>query len=87
MTKEELAKFNGQNGQPVYVAVSGTIYDVSGSKLWADGNHVNAHHAGQDLTEEIKSAPHVRTVVERFPVVGRLEPPAVEKKKKRFGLF
>ncbi|SHJ43044.1 Predicted heme/steroid binding protein [Malonomonas rubra DSM 5091] len=86
MTKEELATFNGQNGQPTYVAVSGTIYDVSESKMWVDGNHVNAHSAGQDLTDELKSAPHVRTVVERFPVVGKLENEP-EKKKKRFGLF
>lgn len=28
-TREELAKFNGQNGQPAYVAISGTVYDVS----------------------------------------------------------
>ena len=26
-----------------------------------------------DLTEELASAPHVRAVVERFPVVGTLE--------------
>lgn len=86
MTNEELAKFNGRDGQSAYVAVSGTIYDVSNSKLWADGNHMNAHQAGQDLTEELKSAPHVRAVIERFPVVAPLEKP-VEKKKKRFGLF
>lgn len=86
MTKEELAKFDGRAGQPAYVAVSGTIYDVSSSKLWTDGNHMNAHQAGQDLTEALKGAPHVRAVVERFPVIGSLEAP-VEKKKKLFGLF
>ena len=86
MTKEELAKFDGRNGQPAYVAVHDVIYDLSASSYWGEGNHMNAHQAGQDLTEELKSAPHVRTVVERFPVVGKLEKPA-EKKKKRFGLF
>ena len=87
MTKEELAAFDGSDGRPVYVAVNKTIYDVSGSSYWAEGNHVGVHQAGHDLTEELKSAPHVRTVVERFPVVGRLEEAVAEKKKKRFGLF
>ena len=75
MTPEELAKFNGQNGQPAYVAVGGIIYDVSSSPLWADGNHEGTHQAGCDLTTELKSAPHVAAVVERFPSVGRLTEP------------
>jgi len=87
MTKEELAAFDGSNGQPAYVAVGMTIYDVSSSTFWVDGNHVGIHKAGQDLTEDLKSAPHVRAVVERFPVVGKLEKPAPKEKKKRFGLF
>ncbi len=86
MTPAELAKFDGRGGQPAYVAVSGTIYDVTESPRWVDGNHEGAHQAGQDLTEALKSAPHVRAVIERFPVVGKLEKD-VEKKKKRFGLF
>jgi len=73
MTKSELAKNDGRDGRPAYVAVNGTIYDVTASPLWSGGNHQDSHHAGHDLTEELKSAPHVRAVVERFPVVGRLE--------------
>lgn len=87
MTKEELANFDGQEGKPVYVAVNNVIYDVSSSSYWADGDHVGIHKAGQDLTEDLKKAPHVRTLVERFPVVGTLDKPTAEKKKKRFGLF
>ena len=73
MTERELAKNDGRDGRPAYVAVNGTIYDVTTSPLWSGGNHQGSHHAGHDLTEELKSAPHVRMVVERFPVVGRLE--------------
>lgn len=73
MTREELAKFDGRNGQPAYVAVNNVIYDVSSSAMWQAGNHVDQHQAGQDLTEDLKRAPHVRKVVERFPTVGRLE--------------
>ncbi len=72
MTLEELAGFNGQNGQPSYVAVGGIVYDVSTSPLWAEGAHEGIHKAGRDLTEELKSAPHIAAVVERFPSVGRL---------------
>ncbi len=75
MTLKELAQFNGQNGTPAYVAVSGVVYNVSDSKLWENGNHEGAHQAGQDLTEALKTAPHVRSVVERFPVVGQLTAP------------
>jgi predicted heme/steroid binding protein len=73
MTKSELARHDGRDGRPAYVAVNGTIYDVTASPLWQGGDHQGSHQAGQDLTEELKSAPHVRGVVERFPAVGRLE--------------
>jgi predicted heme/steroid binding protein len=72
MTKTELAKYDGRDGRPAYVAVNGTIYDVTASPLWPGGDHQGAHQAGHDLTEELKGAPHVRAVVERFPVVGHL---------------
>lgn len=85
MTLDELARNHGRDGQPAYVAIAGTIYDVSASALWRDGDHQGLHQAGADLTEELKSAPHVRAVIERFPVVGPLEEPPP--KKKRWGLF
>ena len=83
MNAAELANYDGRDGRSAYVAVSGTVYDVSESLRWQEGNHEGTHQAGQDLTEALKSAPHVRTVVERFPVVGKLEntPPAPAGKK------
>ncbi|MBN1957923.1 MAG: hypothetical protein JXQ81_13490 [Desulfuromonadales bacterium] len=86
MTIEELGKFDGQDGRAAYVAVSGTIYDVSASPLWQGGNHVDAHKAGQDLTEELKQAPHVRSVIERFPVVGKIATPAAPPQKESGGI-
>lgn len=80
MNRTELAKHDGRDGRRAYVAVSGTIYDVSASPLWRHGDHQGAHQAGADLTEELKGAPHVRAVVERFPVVGRLEEEAAPAK-------
>lgn len=85
MTQEELAHCDGREGRPAYVAIAGTIYDFTGSPLWEGGLHQKQHQAGADLTEQLKSAPHVRALIERFPVVGQLQelPP----KKKRWGLF
>jgi predicted heme/steroid binding protein len=73
MTFKELAGYDGQNGRRAYIAVNGTIYDVTDSPHWTNGLHPPDHQAGQDLTEELAKAPHVRAVVERFPVVGTLE--------------
>jgi len=42
----ELAKYNGQAGQPAYVAVDGVVYDVTGVAAWADGKH-HGNLAGQ----------------------------------------
>jgi predicted heme/steroid binding protein len=73
MTLTELATNDGQDSRRAYVAVNGTIYDVTDSPLWQNGSHPPNHQAGQDLTEELSKAPHVRAVIERFPVVGTLE--------------
>jgi predicted heme/steroid binding protein/uncharacterized membrane protein len=73
-SREELAKFNGENGQPVYIAHGDKVYDVSESKLWKTGSHMRRHQAGTDLTEEIGGAPHSVEVFEKFPQVGILKP-------------
>lgn len=76
-TKEELLKYNGKNGMPVYVAVDGIVYDVTKSKYWKTGRHKNMHDAGTDLTYEIKNlAPKFHKggkILEKFPKVGILE--------------
>jgi predicted heme/steroid binding protein len=73
MTLAELQKCDGREGRPAYVAVNNIIYDVTSSPYWITGNHLDTHRAGADLTNELATAPHVRSVVERFPVVGKLE--------------
>ena len=86
MTIEELAKFDGCDGRAAYVAISGVIYDVSTSQRWKEGDHEGVHQAGRDLTEELKSAPHVRTLVERFPVIGKIENESRKKQKPTTGI-
>ena len=72
-TRDELARYNGRDGQPMYVAFKGIVYDVTPSDLWADGEHQFAHSAGDDLTAEMDLAPHGEEVLERFPAIGRLK--------------
>lgn len=68
-TLEELKKYNGQNGNPIYIAYKGTVYDVTSSPVWETGDHF-AHIAGRDLTEELPEAPHSEEVFEEFEIVG-----------------
>ena len=70
---EELSKCDGKEGRPVYVAYGGRIFDVSDSKLWKGGLHMKRHHAGTDLTTDIKGAPHGEEMLERYPEVGLLK--------------
>ena len=70
-TKNQLALRNGQDKPEIWVAYKGVIYDVSESRLWKDGKHYE-HWAGQDLTDELKDAPHTAAVFERFKAIGEL---------------
>ena len=72
-TRKEVAKYNGKNGNPVYVIYNETVYDVSASFLWKDGAHQVLHSAGVDLTDALKQAPHGGDVFDKFPVVGIIQ--------------
>ena len=71
-TLEDLSQFNGTEKKPAYIAYKGKIYDVSGSKLWVEGNHVRKHLAGNDLTEALRIAPHDEDKVLGMPLIGEL---------------
>jgi predicted heme/steroid binding protein len=71
ITKSQLALRNGQDKPEVWVAFKGLVYDVSSSRLWKNGKHYE-HWAGQDLTDELKDAPHTDKVFDKFKVIGRL---------------
>lgn len=71
-SKFQLALRNGQDRPEIWIAYRGFIYDVSESRLWKRGQHYE-HWAGQDLTTELKDAPHTESVFEKFNVVGILK--------------
>lgn len=72
-TLEELARYNGQNSSPAYIAYKGKVYDVSDSFLWKHGKHQGRHRAGKDCTDELPEAPHNSDLLDRFPIVGTLD--------------
>lgn len=72
-TRDELKGFDGKNGKPAYFACNGTVYDVSDSAQWTDGDHFGMHPAGIDLTDELNGAPHGPEVFEFFQKAGVLK--------------
>ncbi len=74
-TLDELAKYNGKNGAKAYVAVNGTVYDVTGLPQWPQGKHFcPGSVAGTDITDLYQRSPHMKrsNYLARFPVVGTL---------------
>ena len=72
-TLDEIKEYNGQDGKPTYVVYEGRVYDLTESKKWKNGRHMNRHESGGDLTADIQAAPHKPDVLERFPQIGVLK--------------
>ena len=68
----ELAQNDGRNGKPAYVVFKGTVYDVSESAFWMEGDHMGAHQAGKNLTNEMELAPHREEMLQKVKQVGVL---------------
>ena len=72
ISRDELAQNNGKEGKPAYIAFKGVVYEVSESAFWMEGDHMGAHDAGKDLTEEIELAPHREETLQKVKQVGVL---------------
>lgn len=70
-TLEELSRFDGKNGNPAYVAVYGTVYDVTNNAAWAAATHFGLT-AGRDLTRELASCHAGRPILSKLRAVGKL---------------
>jgi predicted heme/steroid binding protein len=74
MTLDDLRHFDGGENRPSYFAYKGKVYDVCLSKVWKGGSHFKKHHAGDDLTDILKTAPHGEDKILKMPVVAELAP-------------
>lgn len=71
-TLEQLANYDGKNGNPAYVAVNSTVYDVTNNAAWAAATHFGLA-AGKDLTADFASChPGQESILRSLPIVGRL---------------
>ncbi len=71
-TVDELKAYNGQDGNPAYIAIDGVVYDVTNEKMWRNGKH-KGYSAGNDLTEEIGRSPHGKSILGNLTEIGTLE--------------
>lgn len=71
LTLTELSRYNGKNGNPAYIAVSGIVYDVTNNAAWAGATHFGLT-AGKDLTQEFASCHAGQPVISKLKVVGKM---------------
>ena len=72
-TLEELSTYDGTSGRAAYVAVNGTVYDISKEATWGGGTHFGLY-AGKDLSTEFMGC-HKGMVetLNKLPKVGVLK--------------
>lgn len=70
---ETLSQYNGLDGEKAYIAIDGIVYDVSEEPLWMDGIHHGRFKAGNDLTDNMKNAPHGLSKLTGLTKVGTYE--------------
>lgn len=66
---QSLAKYNGKNGNPSYIAVDGLVYDVS--TLFINGEHRGCY-AGGDVSAAFHDQ-HSSQYLQRFPIIGKYQ--------------
>lgn len=75
VTRAELAKATGKDGNTCYVAVDGTVYEIKDFSLWQNGEHKPSGgqaYCGADMSDVIDKAPHGRRMLDVLIKVGPL---------------
>ncbi len=72
ISRSELSKYDGKNGNPAYVAVNGVVYDVTNNAAWAAASHFGLS-AGKYLTGAHASCHASQDVLSKLKAVGRLD--------------
>ena len=75
-TTQELAQYDGKDGNKCLVAVDGDVYLIEGFALWQNGEHLPSGgraRCGLDLSEVINESPHGRSKLQLLKKVGTLE--------------
>jgi len=71
-TMDEVAQYDGKDGNPAYIVVDGIVYDVSEVGQWRSGSHFG-FEAGSDVTEALQNvAPHGENMLNQAEVVGTI---------------
>ncbi|SHL05751.1 cytochrome b5 domain-containing protein [Desulforamulus aeronauticus] len=71
-TLAQLTQYNGTNGMPAYIAVSGKVYDVTRVPAWQGGSHYGLM-AGRDVTAQFMNChPAQGMILNGLPLVGVL---------------
>ena len=71
-TVEDVASFNGKDGQKAYVIYDGYVYDVTDHPQWQSGSH-GGNAAGTDITENLKDvAPHGISKLGEVEKIGKI---------------
>jgi len=72
-TLDELATYDGANGRSAYVAVNGTVYDLSKEATWGGGTHFGLY-AGKELSAEFMACHKgIVVILNKLPKVGILK--------------
>ncbi|MDQ3964966.1 MAG: hypothetical protein M3246_00700 [Actinomycetota bacterium] len=86
-TLEELARYDGKDGNDCLVAVDGEVYLIEDFALWQEGEHVPSGgraRCGFDLTEVMdEESPHGRSKLPLLKKVGTLEGGTTEESPSR----
>lgn len=74
VTAGELARHDGKDGCPAWIAVNGVVYDMSTLNGWKGGRH-HGVQAGVDATESFVKSAHAVAKLQMMTVVGAFEAP------------